>query len=168
MSNIIFETDRLIVMQYKPEDIDNFFALNGDKEIMEFIRQPRTKEECVTFLNEIISSYAEDASMGHWGTFEKSSGKYVGTFAFIPVKGTPDYQLGYALLKEYWGKGFATEMLLEGIRHAFETTKLNKIYGITEAAHVTSQKVLLKAGFTLFQSYQENGKKMTKFILKRG
>lgn len=167
MSLIIFETDRLIVRQYKPEDIDNYYTLNSDKEIMEYIRQPRTREECDTFLNEIMSSYTEDASKGHWGTFEKSTGKYVGTFAFIPVKGTSDYQLGYALLKEYWGKGFATEMLLGGIRHTFEKTDLNKVYGITEAAHVVSQKVLLKAGFTLFQKYEENGKKMTKFILRR-
>jgi hypothetical protein len=35
---------------------------------------------------------------------KKATGKFVGSFAIIPVEGSEDIQLGYAFLKENWGK----------------------------------------------------------------
>lgn len=168
MGNIIFETERLIVRQFDfDEDAENFFLINGDKEVMQYIRAPKSKAECDEFLKEVIAWYETDIGRGRWAVIEKSSKNFVGSFAFIPVTGTSDYQLGYALLKHHWGKGYATELMKEGIQYVFQTTDLEKVFGITESAHVVSQRVLLKTGFLLFQNYIEAGKRMTKFILRR-
>ena len=105
--------------------------------------------------------------MGRWGAYERSSGKFVGSFAFIPVEGTKDSQLGYAFLKENWGKGYATELMRTGIDHVFSKTSLNEIYGITESGNISSQKVLLKVGFTPDRTYYEDTREMHSFILRR-
>jgi ribosomal-protein-alanine N-acetyltransferase len=166
--SFVFETERLLVREYDVEkDPGNFFALNGDKEVMQYIRAVKSREECDEFLKEIIAAYKTDKGRGRWAVEDKTSGEFVGSFAFIPVTGTPDYQLGYALLKQHWGKGYATELMKEGLRYIFQKTDLEKVFGITESAHVVSQRVLLKTGFLLFQNYMEGGKKMSKFILKR-
>ena len=48
--HIIFETERLIVRQYAFEiDTENFFLLNGDDDVMRYIRATKTKEECDVF-----------------------------------------------------------------------------------------------------------------------
>lgn len=165
---IIFETERLTVQQFQIEkDAENFFSINGDKEVMQYIRAPKSKEECDEFLKEVIAGYETDKGRGRWCVVEKASGEFVGTFAFIPVTGTSDYQLGYALLKKHWGKGFATELMKQGIKYVFQTSQIEKIFAITESANIISQKVLLKTGFLLFQNYMEVGKKMAKFILRR-
>lgn len=168
MGKIIFETARLIVRQYDAErDADNFFLLNSDRDVMRFIRKPKNREECDQFLREIIDGYIEDPLAGRWAVDDKSTGRFIGSFAFIPVEGTEDKQLGYALMKNEWGKGYATELMKKGNRHVFTKTELDKVYGITEVANTASQKVLLKTGFTLFLNYTEKGKQLRKFILKR-
>ena len=168
MSDFIFETERLIVRQYDPAiDAENFFLLNSDKDVMRYIRKPKSREECIAFLKEIIGAYKKEPLMGRWAVIGKSTGEFVGSFAFIPVEGTEDSQLGYALLKQFWNKGYATELMKAGNDYVFTKTALDKIYGITEAANIASQKVLLKSGYILFRNYTEGVKQLRKFILKK-
>ena len=168
MSNLIFETERLIVRQYVFEtDADNFFALNGDEEVMRYIRSVKTREECDTFLKQNIEAYKTNPLMGRWAVDEKASGKFAGSFAFIPVEGTENSQLGYALLKEYWGKGFATELTREGIKYVFSKTDLDEVYGITQAENAESQKVLVKTGFKQYKNYKEEDRLICSYVIKR-
>lgn len=165
---IVFETERLIIRQYNYDlDIENFFRINGDEEIVRYIRPAKTKEESDTFLNEVIEAADANPLMGRWAVDEKQTGKFMGSFAFIPVETTEDYQLGYVLLKEYWGKGFATELMREGINYVFGKTSLSEVFGIAEAANIVSLKVLLKVGFTFTKTYKEGEKDMYCFRLAR-
>lgn len=164
----IFETARLIVRQYNYDlDIENFFRLNGDEEVVRYIRPVKSRSECEVFLKQVIADAETNPLMGRWAVEEKASGNFVGSFAFIPIEGTSESQLGYALLKEYWGKGFATELMKEGINYVFTKTTLNEVFGVTEAANIVSQKVLLKSGFTLFKTYKEGVKELCCFRLER-
>ena len=168
MNYILFETERLIVRQYVFDtDTEFFFHLNGDEEVVRYIRPAKTKEESDEFLKKVIADAEANPLMGRWAVDEKQTGKFVGSFAFIPVDGTEESQLGYALLKENWGKGFATELMREGINYVFNNTSLNEVYGITEAANVASQKVLLKVGFTLHKTYKEGEKEVCCFRLTK-
>ena len=165
---VIFETERLIVRQYVFDiDADNFFHLNGDEEVVRYIRPAKTREESLFFLKEVIADYLVRPFMGRWAVDDKMTGEFIGSFAFIPVDGTEDSQLGYALLKKNWGKGYATELMREGIRYVFEKTSLNEVYGNTEAANIASQKVLLKVGFTLHKTFNEKEKEICSFLLKK-
>ena len=44
MGKVIFDTERLVVRQYVFEaDADNFYLLNGDDEVMRYIRATKSK-----------------------------------------------------------------------------------------------------------------------------
>lgn len=168
MGNIIFETERLIVRQFVFEtDAEKFFLVNGDEEVMRYIREPKTREECDHFLKQNIEGYKHNPLMGRWAVYKKADSGYVGSFAFIPVEGKDDSQLGYALLKDHWGKGYATELTTEGIKYVFSKTDLGEVYGITLAENVDSQKVLLKCGFILHKTYKDGNKDVCSFIIRR-
>ena len=165
---VIFETERLTVRQYIFDiDADNFFLLNGDEEVVRYIRPVKTREECTVFFKEVIADYLQRPLMGRWAVEDKITGEFTGSFAFIPVEGTEDSQLGYALLKKNWGKGYATELMREGIKYGFEKTSLHEVYGNTDAENIASQKVLLKVGFTLHKTFREKEKDICSFILKK-
>ena len=105
----IFETERLIVRPYVfKTDADNFHLLNGDDEVMRYIRATKSREECDAFLKQIIESYKVNPLLGRWAAEERTTQKFIGSFAIIPIEGTTDIQLGYALLKDNWGKGYAS------------------------------------------------------------
>jgi len=168
---IIFETERLSIRQYTKADEEHFFRLNGDAEVMRYIREPKNRAECALFLARNIDLYQQNPLMGRWAMEEKETGVFVGSFAIIPVENTEDYsvseiQLGYALLKDYWGKGFATESTLAGKQYAFEVMKLFRIVGITTTDNFASQKVLLRCGFEQQPNITQAGKELCYFASK--
>ena len=167
-SYIIFETDRLIVRQYVFDtDAENFFLLNSDEEVMRYIRATKSKDECDTFLKQIIDAYRINPLLGRWAAEEKTDGIFVGSFAIIPIEGTQDIQLGYALLKENWGKGFASELTKAGLAYYFKNSNADHIYAIAEQANTASHKVLLKNAFAHDGIRKEEEKELLKFIYRK-
>jgi ribosomal-protein-alanine N-acetyltransferase len=161
----IFETERLIVRQYIFDtDADNFFAINGDNEVMRYIREAKPREECDRFLKQNIDAYKITPLIGRWAVDDKQTGKFIGSFAIIPIEGTELLQMGYALPKGNWGKGYATELTKGGLDYYFTVTDADHIYAITEEANIASQKVLLKAGFTFKEKYKEGEKDVCRFV----
>ena len=167
-SHIIFETERLIVRQYDfKTDAENFYLLNGDEEVMRYIRATKSREECDVFLKKAIESYKVNPLIGRWAADEKATGKFVGSFAIIPIEGSDDIQLGYALLKENWGKGFASELTKAGLVYYFKNTDADHIYAIADQSNVASHNVLLKNSFVPDGTKKEDDKELLKFIYRK-
>lgn len=164
----IFETKRLIVRRFTADDYDNYYLLQGDPEVMRYIRPVKTRKESDAKFEETILYAAAHPYLGQWAVVEKHSGNFIGSFVIIPI---PDdierIQLGYSFLPEYWGKGFATEVTREGVNYFYNKTPLTEIYGVTETPNIASQKVLLKNGFQFFEKKMEGEKELLIFIVKR-
>jgi [ribosomal protein S5]-alanine N-acetyltransferase len=171
-NGIVFETERLIVRPYTMDDFKNFYRLNGDEDVMRFIRPAQTKKQSKEFLQKIIAAYDERPGIGRWAMFLKKKNEFVGSFAIIPVENTDQsdsyrMQLGYALVKESWGKGYATESVKEGLQYAFDHLKLSEIAGITYPENFPSQKVLLKNGFVFDKTFLEEERELHLYICKK-
>ena len=166
--SIIFETERLVVRQYVFQtDADNFYLLNSDEDVMKYIRATKSKEECDSFLKQIIEAYKINPLLGRWAAEDKTTGEFIGSFAIIPIEGTQDIQLGYALLKENWGKGFASELTKAGLAYYFKNSNADHIYAIAEQANIASHKVLLKNAFIQDGIRKEEAKELLKFIYRK-
>src|SRR5437762_2918915 len=112
--HIVFETERLRVRHFTSDDRDNYFALQGDPRVMQYIRPPRTRQESDEFLTEKILTAPAGDFKGYWAVEEKDSRLFVGCFVIIPLPNEPDKtQMGYSFLPRHWGKGFATEVTKE-------------------------------------------------------
>jgi RimJ/RimL family protein N-acetyltransferase len=166
-NSIVFRTERLAVRPYTMDDLDYVCSLNGNPEIMQYIRPAQTPEQSREFLQKVISAYSEQPGIGRWGMFSIPSGEFVGSFAIIPVENTGELQLGYALLKEHWGKGYASESVRGGINYAFDDLDLTEIAGITFPANISSQKVLLKNGFIFNKTFMEGDKELFYYLLRK-
>ena len=164
---IIFETPRLRVRRYVPEDAGNFFLLNGDEEVVRYIRPAKSREECEIFLQENIAYYDGNPLYGRWAAEDKISLEFVGSFAIIPVPGKDQMQLGYSLLPPHWGKGYATELSKAGLHYVFTETSIDPIYAYTETANLPSQQVLVKSGFNYIGNTMEGDKELSGYILRK-
>lgn len=164
---IIFETERLLIRQYTIDDFENFFLLSGNEDVMRYIRPVQDREQSKEFFNKIIKAYDEQPGLGRWAMLEKQSGIFLGSFAVIPIENSDDIQLGYALLKEHWGKGYATEATKGGIEYFQNRTSLTELYALTEPANTASEKVLRKAGFQFLKTKKEGEKELLVLILRK-
>jgi [ribosomal protein S5]-alanine N-acetyltransferase len=144
---MILSSDRLYVRRYTLADEEAFFRLNGDEEIMRFIRPAKSREDSKAFLIENLQFYETHPGLGRWALLEKGSDEFVGTFSLLPLAHTDDVHIGYALLKEHWGKGYAAEIVGAGVKYVFDVLKLLTVVAVTYEANVPSQKVLTKNGF---------------------
>jgi ribosomal-protein-alanine N-acetyltransferase len=163
----IFETGRLVVCPFTEKDAAHFFALNGNADVMRYIRPVKTREETDAFLLANIQGYHSAPQYGRWGVWKKADANFVGSFALIPTEGLTTMQLGYSLLPEYWGRGYATELTLAALEYVFIQVNLDVIFAYTEPANVASQQVLIKCGFTPTDDRLENGKTISAFTMTK-
>lgn len=143
----ILTSERLYVRRFTLDDEEIFFRLNGDEEVMRYIRPAKSREESKAFLIENLQFYEDHPGLGRWAMLQKDTDEFVGTFSLLPLEHTNDVHIGYALLKEHWGKGYAAEIVGAGINYAFDVLQLSSIVAVTYEANAPSQKVLLKNGF---------------------
>jgi len=168
LPDIIFSTSRLYVRRFTEADEDNFFRLNSDQDVMLYIRKVKDRDESRHFLLQNIDAYAKNPMTGRWAVHEKNGDRFVGTFAIIPLENTSYWQVGYALLRDDWGKGYATELTHTGVQYAFRKMLVSKLTAVTEKSNYGSMSVLSKSGFTRLENFQQDGKELCIFeILNR-
>ena len=156
---IILESDRLYVRKYVTTDLQNFYLLNSDPEVMQYIRPVKNQEESKQFLKEVISFSEQHPRLGRWALMSKQNDQFVGSLSMLPLDHTNDIHLGYALLKSYWGLGYASEIAKAGIQYALEVLQLDTLTAVTDPENLASQQVLLKNGFYFERLFEEEGKK---------
>lgn len=69
-----------------------------------------------------------------------------------------DWDFGYALKKDYWGKGFATEALRSLISFCYKYHPLTRITGECYTRNIASRRVMEKAGLTLIKEFTTTDK----------
>ena len=75
-------------------------------------------------------------------------GTPIGDYCFKGTTVNGEVELGYGLLKPYWGQGYATEAAQAAVEWAFKQSNVWFVSAQTEPSNVASQKVLHKIGFT--------------------
>lgn len=141
------ESERLYLREISKKDLPLLFELHSDPEVMKFIRPPETTiQETEATLNRIFRTNKYEQGLGLWICHEKNTGDFAGWFVLKNLDDTDDIEIGYRLLKKHWGKGYATEMSKELLKHGFEKIGLDKIVGATRFDNIASQRVLEKIG----------------------
>ena len=100
--------------------------------------------------------------IGIWCVSRKDTGEKIGDCVLTPLpidsgdidweQVTPDsyphdeIEIGYLLVPEVWGQGFATELCARLLRFAFEQTALRRVVAVTDRGNANSQHVLQKCG----------------------
>lgn len=154
------ETERLILRELRDSDLKGMFELDSDPEVHKYLgnKPVKTIVESKIILDDIINQY-KDRGIGRWAVIEKSSGTFIGWSGIklnteYNMNGfTKYYDIGYRLIKRFWGKGYATESGKAAIEYAFNTMKLTELYGITEIGNETSHNALLKLGLKHIEDF---------------
>lgn len=140
-------TARLRLRRFTPADFDLLLRLNSDEQVMRYAGGVKTRKQTEELLeSRILRYYTEHPGLGVWATIEQASGDCIGIHLLNNIQGESFIQVGYLLLPEYWGRGYATEMCRAVLRYGFAELGLPQIVAITDQENVASQHVLRKAG----------------------
>jgi [ribosomal protein S5]-alanine N-acetyltransferase len=140
-------TDRLALRRFTPADLDWLAALYRDEEVARYLGGVKSRAQAAEMLNtRILDYYDEHPGLGVWMTIERATGEPVGFHLLNHIRGETIIQIGYAVAKRAWGRGYATEMAAALLRYAFVDLKLPSVAGMTSLENHPSQRVLLKIG----------------------
>ena len=84
--------------------------------------------------------------LGIWHASRRDTGAFIGWFSLKYAGKSPDVEIGYWLLPNAWGHGFATEGAQAMADYGFDYLGLHRIIGVTHPGNKASQRVLMKAG----------------------
>ncbi len=149
---IYAETSRLLLREIVEDDIEGFFELDTDPEVHKYLgNQPlKTREECVSMINNIRQQYEENG-IGRWAVIDKETGEFAGWAGLKYIKEpinniTHFHDVGYRLLRRFWGKGIARESAVAALEYGFDKMKLEKIYAFAHVENAASNNILHNIG----------------------
>lgn len=146
----ILETQRLRLRKLSMRDAGDVFEYASVPEVAEHVtwEYHRNISDTMHYLRFITQQY-EDGIPSPWGIIHKDLGKLIGTIGYH-VWSLPNKcgEVGYALSREYWNKGYITEAFREVIRYGFERMRLNRIEATCKLPNTASERVMIKCGMS--------------------
>lgn len=144
----LFETERLVLSGWRLDQLDDLLALHGNANIARYLTlsgAPWTHEQAETALKSWIELF-ETRQLGKLRLRRKSDGVFVGRAGFGIYAPTGEAEIGYALLEEHHGQGYAKEAA-SGLRDWFFREKTDPHFiGMADTRNAPSLAVLEKIG----------------------
>src|SRR5258708_21498673 len=127
----VFDTTRIAMREVVADDLKSFYSLDRNPRVMRYIADGATgsPESARAAVTRAMRYYALYPGMGKWVAEEKSTGRFIGWFSLNYVPDTVEVEIGYRLLPEAWGRGYATEGADALARHGFDQLGLHRIIG---------------------------------------
>lgn len=146
---IVLETERLRLRRISPDDAEFMLGLLNEPSFIRNIgdRGVRTPDEARAYiLNGPVASY-ERFGFGLLLIELKDSGAPAGICGLIKRDALEDVDIGYALLPEFWSRGYALEAASAVTAYARERLGLRRVLAITDPDNQSSIRLLVKLGF---------------------
>jgi RimJ/RimL family protein N-acetyltransferase len=139
------ETPRLLLRPPRAEDLDGWAAFMTDAEASRFIGG--TMPRAVTW-RQIMTMIGAWHSQGFamFSVFEKTTGRWVGRVGPWMPEGWPGPEIGWAIVRDCWGRGYATEGAIAATNWAFDHLGWTHVIHSIAPENLASQGVARKLG----------------------
>ncbi|MFN6382511.1 MAG: GNAT family N-acetyltransferase [Pseudanabaena sp.] len=144
---LTLQTPRLILRKLTIADAEDIFAYASDPQVANYTlwEAHQSIDDTYAYLNNIVFELYRSGKGMDWGIIDKESNKLIGTCGLHTTPTHRRAELGYALARDYWGKGLMTEATKAAIAFGFHVMQLQRIQAICDVNNVSSARVLEKA-----------------------
>jgi RimJ/RimL family protein N-acetyltransferase len=150
---MIIETKRLWLRTWKQNDVEAYFLINQDPEVIKFLPGSMTLEQVEGFIQG-ANRHQEELGYTLFAAELKENGHLIG---FIGLRHTdfftkfsahfaPAVEVGWRLGSQYWNRGYATEGAKAALEYGFRDIGLHEIVSFTVPANLRSIRVMERIG----------------------
>jgi ribosomal-protein-alanine N-acetyltransferase len=155
MTPVTLRTSRLLLRDWKDEDLPAFAALNADPQVMEYFPKVLDRAESDAMAGRIRGGL-EQSGFGLWAVELRGGASFIG-FVGLSVPSfeahfTPCVEIGWRLARAHWGCGYATEAARAVLEFGFGPLEMDEIVSFTTVANHRSRSVMEKIGMTRNES----------------
>jgi RimJ/RimL family protein N-acetyltransferase len=142
-------TDRLSLRAITAEDVDDFYAIYSNPEVMRYWSTPPLpdRDAASKLINQIHADFGRHELL-KWGIALRSDDTLIGSVTLFHLDFTHRHaEIGYALGRPYWRKGYMQETLRAVINYAFEDLNFHRIEADVDPRNTASVKTVERLGF---------------------
>jgi len=155
------ESPRLVTRKLIENDIviwSDFFA---EKDAVEFFPNfglTTNSDKAKLWIEKQLARYS-DNRFGLQALIDKKSENFIGQCGLVTqeVDGKTEIEVGYHILKQYWGQGYAPEAAKLFIDYAFKNNLTQSVISIIDKRNFKSQRVAEKNGLKIEKEIKWSG-----------
>ena len=139
------DTPRLTLRPPRLADLDPWAEMMMDEPTAKFIGGVMPRAVTWRALMTMIGAWhAQGFAM--FSVIEKDTGRWIGRLGPWMPEGWPGTEIGWALVRDVWGKGYATEGATAATDWAFDNLGWTEVIHSIDPANVASQQVARRLG----------------------
>lgn len=154
----MLETERLIIRKFTFDDLPKLIELRSDTEVIRYLggsrlQNPEAIEKRLAFYIECYEKYG----CGMCAVIWKETGEMIGWSGLQPLEDSGETEVGYGMIKEFWGKGIGYEAARAWLEFAFNQTNAQRIVAIAVPENVGSWRIMEKCGMKYEKTEEHYG-----------
>jgi RimJ/RimL family protein N-acetyltransferase len=148
-------------------DFEEYAAIHMDDEVTRFTaRAHLSRMEAWRHLATMVGHW-HLRGFGMWGVEDLANGKLVGRVGFHEPDGWPDFELGWTIGREFWGKGYATEAARAALDYAFKEMGRDHVISLIDPENVRSIAVAEKLGESVEGNVEVGGHRLLIYGIRK-
>lgn len=157
-SQTILETERLSLHKFTTQDSEFLIRLLNTNSWLKYIGDKNVKSpsQAESYINTLISDYGKNG-FGLWLIKTKQHKEAIGMCGLVKRDYLESPDIGFALLPEYEGHGFAFEAAAATISHLRNQLGIKRVLGITQSNNTSSINLLMKLGLKFDRIIDSSG-----------
>ncbi|QQO10119.1 GNAT family N-acetyltransferase [Breznakiella homolactica] len=153
----VLETPRLFLREMVPGDKAALCRVLSDEESMRHYPHAYSEAEVENWIRENTERYRVNG-FGLWAVVLKSDGSCLGDCGITlqNIDGETLPEIGFHIIREYCGRGYASEAAAVCLEYAVKTLGFPAVYSYSRSGNVASQRVSEKIGMKKIKTYRRN------------
>ncbi|AZA47819.1 N-acetyltransferase [Chryseobacterium carnipullorum] len=152
--NNVYETERLMIQKISVDDKEFVFELYNRPKFIKYIgdRGINTISDAENYIKNRFLPQFDRLGFGNYLILTKDKGEKIGAVGIFEREGLDVVDIGFSLLDEFEGKGYAFEAAQKVKSIGMDIFGLHKISAITTKDNFSSQNLIVKLGLS-FKNY---------------
>jgi len=146
-----FQSERLIIRPTLEQDAELIYQLMNTPKFIKHVgdRQLYSLEDAQKYIQDKMLAQLHSLGYSNYSLINKKNGAKIGICGLYDREGLDGIDIGFGILPEYEGLGYAFESSSRIIKAGFEELEIQEIKAITNKQNISSQSLLVKLGFDL-------------------
>jgi RimJ/RimL family protein N-acetyltransferase len=153
-------TDRLRLRVFRLGDFEAHAEICADPEVMRYIHAgPLSRADAWWQIARYVGHW-QLRGYGMWAVIERSTDRLIGHLGFLHPENGQGFELGWALARRAWGKGYALKGTRAAVRHAFTELQRDHIACVIRPENARSIRLAERLGATLEREIEDSGRRL--------
>ena len=141
-------TDRMVLRRAGDADLADLAAMHADRRVMKTLGGLQDEEQTRAGL-EKVKAHWDEHGFGLYVMRTASDGRFLGRCGLrhVEIDGAAEVEVGWSVVADEWGKGYATEAAARNLEVAFGELGLADVVAFTLPFNAASRRVMEKLGF---------------------